>query len=564
MVRCLCLVLAVLSIASCRPSRRSSPLPHDASPGDGGRLGVTEEEYEMMERLKECPLDLGTASVEDLCSIPDFPIDLAERVVEARASGGSPAQWIRRLTPHDRERLYRFEEFCVLPERLPLRFRARLAEERITSGCQRRRKAYIAIAGEGYRATARIRADTHGSQTSFYLSRRLLSGRLRFHAGDFALDFAMGLLYSGAVSSYPFTTGYPVGIYRGFMGRTSFFGAAMRGGGADIYAGGMHLLAFGGVRRFWKSTGIVYEDMMVSGIRAVYTGRCWEIGSSMTNDPFYGTDCLYGLDGRYRLGRLTIGAEAVGIGGMLRAGGWGVLLRGKGFDTGFLFYEIPYRSASRFGSVAGRRVKYDAAQKGVSLVIRGLDVSGLKLNAAFDRSASFERFEEQGRHAVRIELAQRWGPVKIRSLFRWSSYRSDGVIPVPGPPDVEYSSSRRVKISAEWRALRMVTLGTTCQYERGSNLSGGMIAPVLHFEIPSKRVDCTALYAVYRSFTGRLSFSIYEPSLEGSYPWHRAYGSGGRGVFRIRCTFGALRTTYRLGVGHGGKVEGDVQVRVKL
>jgi hypothetical protein len=249
---------------------------------------------------------------------------------------------------------------------------------------------------------------------------------------------------------------------------------------------------------------------------------------------------------------------------MLRAGGWGVLLRSKQFDTGILFYEIPVKSASRFGSAAGWRGKYYAATKGVSLVIRRMYVSEWKVNAAFDRTVSFEQFREEGRRLVRIELARRWGSVRIRSLFRWSAYRSDCVMPVPGPSDIERSSSRRAKISAEWRVIRTATFGVTCRYVRDSNLSGGVLAPLIRFESPSGRIDCAVLYAVYRSFKGRLPFSIYEPTLEGSYPWYRAYGSGGRGVFRIRCTFGTFRMTYRLCVDHGGRIEGDVQVRVKL
>ena len=535
----------------------------DFDPEEPDRADFAEEEYEILERLRECPLDITEAAIDDFLDIPGFPRSLAEKIVRAREDGKGASLWLKSLTPLELERLYRYEEFCLLPRRAPLRLTGRFSAERFGTNGLERRQAFLTCAGDGYGGSARFRSSVDVVTVSGCVSKRLLGGRVVIHGWDFVPDIAMGLLFDGSFTYYPFTSGYPFRRYRTVAARTSFYPVAVRGVAVESYSGGACILVFAGRPRTWRGDRFCLGNAVLGGMRICRRCASWELGASLCRDPAHDGGSLAGVDGRCRLGSMAIGGEmACGAAGSV-SGVWGIRFRGEVFDIGMLLHEVSFSHAGRFGAAAGRRSDTDEAHRGFSVVLGRWDTGGCRVRAAFEQMRIRERLGDLRRRSIRVEMERRRRPVRVRVSFHSRIDRERSGFIHPGSL-IEGEHLSKVKLSTEWRPHRLLSFGATFQYTGSGCGRGSCLAPSIRLMGPSGSFDWMLKAAFYGSYAGKAVFSVYEPALEGGYPWKQLYGSGAAWVFRSRISVGVMRFSWRLSGCDDGMIEGNVQIGLKL
>lgn len=535
----------------------------DFDPEEPDRADFAEEEYEILERLRECPLDITEADLDDFLHIPGFPRSLAEKIIRAREGGKGAAVWLKSFTPFELERLYRYEEFCLLPRRAPLRLTGRFSAERFGTNGLERRQAFLSCAGDGYGGAARFRSSAGVATVSGCVSKRFLGGRFVIHVGDFVPDIAMGLLFDGSFTYYPFTSGYPFRRYRTVAARTSFYPVALRGTAVESYSGGACILVFAGRPRTWSGDRFRLGTAALSGMRVCRRSASWELGASLCRDPAHDGGSMACVDGRCRLGSLAIGGEmACGVTGSV-SGVWGIRFRGVGFDIGMLLHEVTFAYASRLGATAGRRSDTDEAHRGFSVVLGRWDTGGCRVRAAFEQMRIRERLGDLWRRSIRVELEKRRRPVRVRVSFHSRIDRErSGFFHTDSRIEDDHLS--KVKLSTEWRPHRLLSFGVTCQYTGAGCGRGSCLAPSIRLLGPSGSFDWMLKAVFYDSYAGKAAFSVHEPALEGGYPWKQLHGSGAAWVFRSRISVGVMRFSWRISGCDDGSIEGNVQVGLKL
>jgi hypothetical protein len=563
-MRALILCQAVLVMLGCVSGGCGGRHIRGDFPADGETGDHVIEEYEIIEDLRENPIDLRTADVEDLVSIPGFPRELALRVIEERGKRRSAAGWLSSMTPPERESLYGFEDFLVLPERKRLRFSARAKKEGLASQVPGRNDFYCSLIGDRRRLNVRLRTYREDRTAAVYCSSRAMSGHLRLHGGDYQPDFSMGLLLSGHDSSYPFSGGYPLRSSRRIIGRTSFYGETLRGGALEIWADRTSVILFAGKRRLYKSNLFRFEDDIVRGARLEIEAGERSAGATVICDPGATGDCLAAVDGRIVTRKLRLGAELAWNGSRRCAFAWGFSSGGDRSRIGAVLYSIPYGFGNRFGCVCGNRCRTDSMLKGCSVVLERRLPLRVACRAALENTMSENGFESKRKLTTRGEIERRGA----RATFKvsWTSRITDRTtyIPFPGSEPPETTESQSLHALLTWRPARGVLIrqSVRCPYSRAH--AGYVASPTIRLAAFSGAVRCAVCCSVYRSLRGTPLFYLYEPVLRGGYPWRTLRGDGWRMVIRLESRFRTLRLSSLLSSDGGRGVEAAVQLAVDL
>ncbi|MCK4236089.1 MAG: hypothetical protein KAX38_03145, partial [Candidatus Krumholzibacteria bacterium] len=480
-----------------------------------------------------------------------------------RGVRSSGTKWLSRLTPPERETLYRYREFLVLPDRPPTRVSMRISEDRIGSSGLERSDAFISILGDRWKVISRARASVYGRPASFYISSEAMSGRFRLHGGDFLPDFSMGLLFCAYVFSYPFTGGYPFRGYRWLVGRTSFYGRSIRGLAGEVWLGRARAIFFTGSPRYYRSGSFHLEGERVCGGRIEFGAVGGEAGFTVSGDPSSAGGRLLGVDARWRIGKMVLGCEVACDGRARIAGTWGMSLRGKVFDAGILLHGCPYRLGNRFGCTAGRGASAPS-RRGIGVVLRRRIPRRIEIRASLERSSSRAGFDLQKRDLKRVEIVKKWKGGSIKLSFRLKNRESFENVPCPGGESMTFSTSKNLNLLYVWRLRRDLRLRTSLGCPWGKDYVGVLLSPSLGVSLFSGRIMVSAACSIFRSLEGKAIFHFYEPSLKGSYPWSTVSGDGCRTVLLVNSSFGAFGLSGRIVADSTRGLEARVQLALVL
>lgn len=518
--------------------------------GDGQRYQETAmEDYEAVRRLEENPLDLKRATREMLLSIPGFPPRLAKRVIWARDEHRSGTQWFKLLTPAERETLYRFERFLVLPERGPTRIRARIGRNRIGVEGSERTDAFLSVENEMWRLRLRGRGNEQGRALSPYISRMVFSSSLNLCFGDFTPDFAMGLLFNGSPYYYPFSSGFPLRGRRWIVPAPSLYFEALRGCAIEAWRGCLRGMFFGGRPRTYTGRTVEVDSRCVWGgrVRAM-VGR-GEAGITLRRNEPDGADPLCALDCRWRRGNVRTAVEMVAAGRGAGAGTWGLSLQGYPVDVGVVTYQVPFGFGSRFAAVPGGAIRVSSWQRGCAAVVSGAVRRRSVIRTSYERYVSGDAADRRQTEIIRTEFEARWKPVTLRFSYRWRFQRDDPGIPYPADEPVSSSGSGGGHILFIGRRGAAAQVRVSARFTDEERGRGYLVSSSTRFELLRRHVRCTVAGCLYRAVSGAPILYTYEPVLEGSYPWVSVRGSGWRGIMLIEMRWGGLAVSGRAVTG---------------
>ncbi|HUV37671.1 MAG TPA: hypothetical protein VMX58_12100 [Patescibacteria group bacterium] len=521
------------------------------SEGDGERNQDTAmEEYDAIERLEENPLDLKRATREMLLEIPGFPPRLAARVIGVRNGRSTVTQLLERLTPAERETLYRFRRFLVLPQRRTTRIRARAGLDRVGMDGSERADTYLSVENEVWRVRLRSRSSVQGGALSPYVSRRVLSSSLNLCGGDFVPDFAMGLLFNGAPYFYPFSPGFPFRGRRWIVPAPSWYSEAVRGCAVEARRGCIRGMLFTGRPRTYTGRSIEIDDRSVWGGRVRADVRRGEVGFTCRRGELDACGPLCSVDCRWRAATVQTALELVAAGPGRGAATWGVSLREDRIDAGLVAYRVPYGSGTGFASVPGGAIRASSWQRGCAAVMSGTAYGRSIVRASYERYVSGDAAERRERESIRMELETKWRPASLRVSYRWRLNRDTDGIPYPTGGTVQEASeseSGHILFIGRRGAALQVRLSARFISEEGDR--GYLLAPSVRFGLLRRHVRCTVAGCVYRSVSGEPVLYTYEPGFEGSYPWISVRGNGWRGTVLIDVRWGHLTVSVRTFTG---------------
>lgn len=531
--------------------------------GDGERGSVAggeecelmREEFEGVERLKEDPIDPRKAGVAELLSIPGFPRELALAVKSVIKNHRSGASWLEHLSPPDRELVYRYREFLILPARKPNRFKAKMLAKWIGPGEYGRYDLFSSLVGDRLKIIVRGRVEGDIRHASFFVSKRVFAGSVCLHAGDFMPDFAMGLAFSGYFQDYPFSGGYPLRGYRWMTGRTSFYGTSFRGFSGEMWRGPMRVLFFTGWPRSFTAGVCRYEDRPVRGGRIEISLGGGEAGATAYIDPLRGG--LIACDGRLRFGDLACGYEAV-VGARRNAATWGISYKTRALDAGFVLHVFPNHLGNRFGASPGSGGGSSRAGRGVGLVVCRSLPRAFTVRASFERYARYYGSQSQCRDVFRAGILKKWKKFSMEASLKSKRYGLFQGIPYPTDevqPGIYENTAKVNMMYTRRRAIRFKVSGS-CPW--GDGHAGLQVSPSLRLRLFAGSIDVTAFFSMYRSITGMPAFYYYEPSLEGTYPWKVVRGDGSRGVLEVTLSTRTVSLSWRLAVG--SQTTGDMSI----
>lgn len=546
------LPFAALALVAMLPS---CSMMHEHPDGSSMLTGDPEssdiEEYRALEHLEGNPLDLMTAEPGELRSLPGFPERLVERILEERERNGTGRRLFEALTPPEQMALRRYEPYLELPGRLPVRLEAWCTTDRLGPGRERRDDARLALKVGGFRLSARYRSD---AVYRFYIAGSAPSGHARFHGGDFTPDLAMGLCFSSYASTYPFSHGYHIRRRRWVSGTTSLYGASMRGGAAEFWAGSIHALFLGGrLCRYSGGRLDAYGPALLSG-RIAFSRGVFSAGAGLYCMNEEGGAPISSVDASWSEGRLEASAE-LATGGGRWSGLWAISVRGEGSHMSLLLYEL----AEGMDHPLGRPFYGSGGwRRGGSILLHRRVTRHLRLCSAWERSDAGDHPASKRRDLVRLELRWSSGGNSVKlSLKRRIEDRS---LLVPYPTAGEQAVTRMadsIHLLQSWRLPGSLRLRLSCRAPLEKGVSGYLVCPSLTVD---RNVSMTASWALHRALEGAPLFYCYERSLKGLYPWRALRGSGWRVALIGRVSVGSMRFAFSLAATHSGSYEGATHV----
>ena len=557
---CMSITFASPSGAACLPCGMSeAERPADKARSWTEDRELTKDEFESFERLKENAIDPREANLDALLSIPDFPERLAKRVIEATRGVHSGGAWIDRLTPPEIEELYRYREYLVLPEKRVIRVKGSITEDRIASDAGDRREGRISLSASGVKALWRGKYSEEAFSSACYLSAKALSGAVRIHAGSFAPDFAMGLLFDGSSPSYFFSGNYPFHASRSIAGSTSFYGPTVFGGAVDLWyrrARGTFVL---GRSRTFHSTHFELGAQRLLGGRLAIRLRDGEIGMSGFQGASAPGEMIYEIDGAWSCDALRIGFELDFTGDEAPGCVWGLSYRVGRTHAGFLLHSVPPKMAGIFGSVNGRALGAEYQHAGATMVIERELLPHFHTRAAIDRYYRTVGFEDESKNVVKVECERKWRRVSLRLSWSSSIGERGKIIPYPPPREPTVDKTGSLGLSSTFRIGRDAVLKLSFRGPIEDEVSGLLFSPALSLRFFSGRFEASASGMLYRVFEGRPVCYYYEPSLAGTYPWHAVSSDGERVSFLIGCNSNKLAILYKITLERGKPSEGSLE-----
>lgn len=545
-------IALVILLSSCAlihgSTEGSSTLPGDLD-------GIDMDEYQALEHLEEHPLDPMTAEPDELRTLPGFPERLLKRLIDERERNNTIRRLFDSLTPPERDALRRYEPYLELPGRLPIRIEAWFTADRLGPGRERRDDMRLASRGEGFRARARYRSE---DLYRFYLAGFLPSGHARLHVGDFTPDLAMGLCFSSYTATYPFSHGYHIRKRRWVSGTTSLYGASMRGGAAEFWAGSIRALFLGGRLCSYR------EGRLDVGGPAVLCGRFslarggFSVGAGIHYIERGGDEPVSSFDASWSEGPMETAAE-ISTNGKDWCGLWAISVRGKGSGMSLLVYELPGGMGHPLG-----RYFYGAGRwrRGGSIVLQRRLASPLRLFCSFERSDARDPFGAKRRDLLRLECRWSAGGSSVKLSLKRCIERQSILMPHPSSgerPEGEISDS--IHLLQAWRLFGSTRLRVSCRapLERGGR--GYLVCPSLTID---RGLSVTLSWALHRAVDGMPLFYCYERSLKGQYPWRALRGDGWRVALIGGVSIGPVRIASGLSTTSGGAYEGGAQLGAKF
>ncbi len=545
-MRSICCVLIGFLVLSCSGSGIREKGLREAPSGIPEEIEM--EEFDAIESLAENPIDPKRATLEMFLSIPGFPSDLASRVIRARGENRTGNRWLAMLTPAERETLYRFDRFVMLPERRPTRVRARVTHVHVGSPESERSDAFLSVDDERCKLRFRERLTARDHSVSPYVSRMFISSALNVGVGDFIPDYALGLLFNGSPYYYPFTSGFPLRGNRWIAPVPSWYGEAIRGCAVEGWVNRFRGMLFAGRPRMYRA-GAVEFDRCVYGGRGCVAARGGEVGCTYACVEHGSSGTVFAVDGRWRTGDVHTAIEVVAAGRGTGAGTGGISLRGDPIDAGLVVYRIPFGLHGRFGAVPGGRITGGSWQRGIASFVSGAVLGCSYVRASFERFVTGDASTRQTKEIVRAEVETRLRRASMKLSYKWRLYRDESGIPYPcGDPIMadETEGMHFLFLGRHGAVSRLRLSVRLVSEERGE---GYLVSSSARIGLFRNRLRCTVATSRYRSRSGEPFLYLYEPVLEGSFPWKAVRGSGWRGVVLTDVKWGGLTVSCRVSSG---------------
>ncbi len=574
MVRNLFLVWAALSIASCGVPGRISRGPAGPAPeafGDSGTLvgpiedpDLAMEDFDGRERLADNPIDPSRAGIETLVSIPGFPEELARSVVAAARGRRVEGAWLARLTREEREELYRYREYLILPSRHPFHMTCRLTESGFSTEAGGVKEGYVSVSAGGWKALWRGKLSETGGGTACYISESLFADALRLHVGTFVPDYCLGLVFGGSSQVYALSPAYPFHSPRGIAGSTSFYSPAALGVGAELRFRQIRGAAFAGRSRVYRSDHFEEGEGTVFGGRVEWEARSAVFGASRSTAASGSGGSIYAIDARLVSDRTKLGFElgsrGVGEPALLSALHCGL---GRSYAALFL-YSVPPGMRGIFGKVNGRTPGASNSAHGVTAAVEGEILPRLHVTAAVDRYSRTDGLDEREKRSVRVECERKWKRINLR--LTWVSTDDDhrDMVPFPGVLTEERSESNSLGVVSDIRIRRQTSLGVTLREVQDGDGAGYLVQPVARTSLFGGRLKASASLAHYRAVKGKAVCYFYEPSLKGSYPWRVASRDTERATLLIAFIINKLDVSFHAALDAERPPEVSLQAALAL
>ena len=539
--------LALLASCSCGILQREPPPDGFETASRSDR-----EEYELLYRFEENPLDPMRARSGDLCTIPGFPARLAERIAELREGTGSVSTMIGRLTPPERDALYRFEPYLLLPGRRPVVWETRFTVVEREGDHERLWDVRTDLRSQRCRVLARSRPD---DVYRFYLSAGCCRGYLRLHAGDFTPDLAWGLVSSSYHTSYPFSSGYCIRRCRWITGTSSFYCPSIRGGAVEAWMGRMRLLLFLGNECSYYNGRLFTRGDQLSGVRCEADFEDVTAGVSICTGPRLPEGRAVSLDFGLDRGAVEMQCELALFGKNSAEGVCALRIRGLRNDLRLMFRGNGLNRASRFGrSFHGR----SGPKRGFSVVARRRLGGRIEFLSALEHWNSWNGRRNGSGDLIRIELRRRGKVSETKLSYSWRRDTVCSLMPFPPQDDTDVDVRRSANILQSLRligrARLRISLRMPLEEERGI-----LVAPSILLDRPIKAV---LSYAWHRSYRGTPLFYLYESTVRGFYPWRSLRGDGWRISSMCEISADMIRLASGFSIDKSGEREGTIQLSV--
>jgi hypothetical protein len=569
-VRSILLIWVALLTASCGTSRDvcrglGSPL---AAPFDDDLVQRTiddpdeaEEDFLRREYLADNRIDPSRADVETLLSIPGFPEELARRVATSAGGRSGNGAWMERLTPEEREDLYCYRDYLVLPSRHPVHMTCRLTDSRLSDAGGGVREGFLSLSAFDVKALWRGKLSNAGTGAAYYLSAGALADALRLHAGTFVPDFARGLVFGGSCGSYLFSCAYPFRSPRGIAGSTSFSSRAMLGSAAELDLRRIYGAVFVGMPRTYRSGTFELEDRTVLGGRLEVRRGHGAFGLSVSASAAGPDERLYGADARYASDRVNAGFELAFAGTGEPAVISALSCRSSEGHAGLFSYVVPSGKRGVFGNVGGRTPGSATAARGVTAMAEREIVPRFVIRGAIDRYVRTDVLDEKGTRSSRVECERRWNRWTLRITRTDADKDRLDLLPYPGEGAKERARSNSLSVLCQARIGQTARFGVTLRRVRNDVGEGFLFMPATQASLLSGHFKASAAWASYRLLRGRVTCYFYEPSLKGIYSWGVAADNSDEAVFLITCIIKELRLLFHAKLN--ARVPSEVSLQVE-
>jgi len=549
-VRIFIVTAAALAAASCGGTHTNSTAGYE-DPG-GSSDGFSRDGFEIMENLRDNPIDPLSARSESFLSLPGFPRRLADRIIEIRRGGIGRRGLVGRLTPPERDMLYRYSEFIDLPEMKTVDLSVDLMVME-PGGDREREECRIKTGGGAWKSLFRIRRQNGCYPCTAYMSAGVFKGAVRLHTGDFLPDFAMGLLFDSSTFSYLLSVGYIMRSYRWISARTSFYGIHIRGAAVEVWYKRLRTLAFLGRRRAYDSCRFILDAGPVGGARLEYATDAVHAGLTIYREKT-GDTSLLSLDARLRAGGVLFGAEAsLGIDcgpGFI----WGMTFDGDGRSGGVRLYVTPEGLRNRYCGLPGGETGSNSARNGICVSLRSR-IKG-RVMGAFAYEAYGRRcdFIDRGKEILKGELSREKGDLRFKLEIGSSRSRRHREIPYPGLENTLNYDNKSLKILVIKKYHKRSRIRLSIQGCSGGGCQGLLLASSMRVYIPRGRITIDLSLARYGSSWGMCVFHFYEQSLKGTNPWRTVSGDGTRLAVLAGSSWGKYRFSISLAPDPSGGV----------
>ena len=168
---------------------------------------------------------------------------------------------------------------------------------------------------------------------------------------------------------------------------------------------------------------------------------------------------------------------------------------------------------------------------------------------SYERYVSGEAEESRMRDSARLELEMRRGRETLKLSYRRRLRRSERGIPYPasGTSMADGHQEGQLLLTIRRGAVNRIRLSS--RFKAGEGESGYLVAASVRFGFLRRRVRFTAASCLYRALSGEPVQYVYEPVLEGSYPWVRVKGNGSRGTVIVEVRWRDLAVSFRAVTG---------------